>query len=142
MPFKPLLALSLLAGASVAAQGNWNGRYVYHESLGRDAGGAGTAVSREHRLTIAPGRCRLRATGYQTDMTIVCRAFAVGAGKLAIRFVSFGDGRSVNQYGVARYRAGEPLLILSRDNGRIVTDWQGYTLDDDTARPGIYFRRG
>jgi hypothetical protein len=134
-----VIAIALAVPSAGQGRG-WTGTYVYQEALGRDAVGQGNAVSVTHRLTIAPGACRLRARGYQTDTTIRCRAVAVGADRLQVVFVSNGDGRVVNQYGVAQYRPGQPLLLLERHGGRMTTLWQGYTTEGARGL-GVYLRR-
>jgi hypothetical protein len=137
-----IAAVGLAATAAPAlAQGAWTGRYVYEEPLGRDAVGTGITISVVHRLTLAPGSCRLDAQGYQTDTHIRCRAVPLGPNRLQVRFVSHGDGRPTNQFGVAQYRPGQPLLTLTRaPGGRLVTTWQAYGLNSG-AKTGRFLHR-
>jgi hypothetical protein len=90
---------------------------------------------------LSPAGCQLTATGYQTDTTIRCAAKATG-NRLTVTFVSFGDGKLVNRYGVRLYSVGQPLISLSRQGGGLVTTWQGYTPGLNThTRPGAYFQK-
>ena len=138
-----LLAVSAIGLTSIAAsaQGNWTGTYHYNEALGRDGAGAGNAIFVDHTLTLKPGVCLLEASGYQTDEHIRCKATQSGPGQMQIAFVSFADGKIANQYGVKQYRVGERLLTLSNRGARMITTWQGYKLNDEGAKPGVYFKR-
>lgn len=135
-----LLATALIAivvPATAAAPG-WTGRYSFENGLGRNAGG--TYMSIEHNLVIGPRSCRLTASGYQTDTDIICRANGAG-GTLTVNFVSNGDGRIANQYGVIQYRPGQTLFTLTRSPRGLVTRWGAYK-PDATRGAGNYFRRG
>ena len=92
------LAISLgLAPVALAAQ-PWDGTYVYERALGPGAGGTQNFVT--HTLTVSgPDGCRLVAQGFQTDETIRCKAMPDGD-RLVISFVSLGNGKVENKYGV------------------------------------------
>ena len=102
--------------------------------------GAGAATFIDQRLTLEPKACRLTTQGYQQDTDIRCTATPRGDG-LQISFVSFGDGRVENQYGVRLYRPGQPLLLLTRQGGALTTTWQGYQPAMKGAPSGTFFHK-
>lgn len=146
MKFSPIVAVALATSAlplAAVAQpaAAWNGTYAYNEPQGRDAAGAGASIFVDHRLTISPNGCRLTAQGYQTNTTIRCAAKASGD-RLDVSFVSFGDGKLTNQYGVKLYNVGQPLVSLRRQAGGLTTTWQGYKPGLEAhEKPGAYFKK-
>lgn len=137
------LAATTLSATAASAQpaASWNGAYVYEQPQGRDAGGAGPAAFVDHRLTVGSQGCRLTAKGYQTDTTIRCAAKPAGD-RLDVTFVSFGDGKLVNQYGTRLYTVGQPLLSLRRQGGGLVTTLQGYRPGPEGQKAvGAFFKK-
>ncbi len=117
----------------------WTGRYTYDYDGGRTAGGSTEIVS--YTLTIGPSTCRLDASGFQTDETILCTTRS-GAGKVDVLFKSYGDGGTTDRYGNPVYSVGDPLFALEQAGGRLLTRWKGYALPDDKPHPpGLFFRR-
>ena len=115
------LATSLIAFAAAPL----DGIYVYEQALGPGAGGTQNFVT--HTLTIdGPEGCRLLAQGFQTDETIRCKAMPYGD-RLLVSFVSFGNGKVENKYGVKLYSPGQPLFAISQAPNGFVTTWQGYS---------------
>lgn len=142
-PFAGLCAVIASAASVAAAQPapNWNGAYAYSEPAGRDAGGAGPAAFVEHRLIVGANGCRLTAKGYQTDSEIRCKA-TPSAGRLDVSFLSFGDGKVENKYGVKLYSVGQPLFSIARKGAALTTTWQGYSKALVAPRPaGAYFKK-
>lgn len=136
------LALTGAAAAPVAAQpAAWTGTYAYNEPLGRDAVGQGMSIFVDHRLTLGANACRLTALGYQTNTAIRCTAKAAGD-RLDIAFVSFGDGKVTNAYGVKLYDVGQTLFSLKRQGGGVMTTWGAYRPGlEGHEKPGVYFKR-
>lgn len=138
-----MLGVSVAADAPVSAQTaaskaearSWYGTYVHSETIPRP-GGVTAAI--DYRLTLSDAGCRLDAKGLQTDTDIVCTA-RMNGNDLQIGFRSYADGVTTNQYGVARYAPGAPLLMLTRTLGGLVTTWQGFTTSDGERRSGRYF---
>ena len=138
------LALALAAAAPVAAKvdpnsaaAGWYGVYEYSESIPRLSG---VTAGIDYRVSLSDEGCRIDAQGLQTDTHIRCSARMAGK-SLQIGFVSYADGSMQNQYGVARYKRGEPLLRLTRTPQGLVTHWQGYTMSDAQRRSGKFFRK-
>lgn len=144
--------LALLAGSSTAAPAqepaqegapkDWQGRYRYEHAAGRTAGGTGIVVT--YDLVLLPpdvrDGCVLRVRGFQSDETIRCRTRRDGPG-LAVAFDRYGDGSTVNRYGVAVYKIGQPLFTLVKGS-RLGTRWQGLKPDGEgVAESGPYFAR-
>jgi hypothetical protein len=82
--------------------------------------------------------------GYQQNQTIYCDVDATGD-QLAVKFRSYSNGKTVNQYGVSEYASASTLFILEKvhNHGKDVlrTIWKEMT-PSDSARPppGVYFR--
>ena len=136
------LGLGLLTGATALAApppSAWDGTYVYEQSLGRAAGGVETFVT--HTLTIGgPEGCRLVAQGYQTDDTIRCKAMPDGD-RLLISFVSFGNGKVENKYGVKLYSVDQPLFAIAKTSSGLDTTWQGYSKAAVEGAPSAAFKK-
>ena len=139
-PTWAIAAAGFAATSLAAAPAGWNGTYAYDFEGGRTAGGTGIVVN--YRIRIAPGICRIKADGFQTDTDIVCKAVPRN-GRIDIEFATFGDGRLVNQYNVAEYRAGERLLSFGHNaRGILVTGWGALSPFDKDKRPlGRFFKR-
>jgi hypothetical protein len=144
-----VLATVLLAGGagSAGSAEDWQGRYRWEAEGGRTAGGTGIVVT--YDLAIGPagsrGGCVLAARGFQTDERILCRA-ETGARALTIAFHSYADGRTVNRFGVAVHRPGEPLFTLTREpargEGGLTTRLQGLRpLAEGAPVSGAFFAR-
>ena len=147
-----LAALSVPALAQEAAQRaaqegapkDWQGRYRYAHSAGRTAGGTGIVVT--YDLVLLPpdlkNGCVLTLRGFQTDETIRCRTRRDGPG-LAVAFDRYGDGKTVNKYGVAVYKPDQSLFTLAKEaGGPLITRWQGLKPDGEgVAGSGAYFAR-
>jgi len=126
------------AVAQAAGPGAWWGRYVYEHDGGQTAGGSGIAVT--HVLNLKKSSCRLEASGFQTDETIVCRARVDGTG-VVVSFAGYPDGGTRNKYGVAQYRTGGTLFSMRKTAKGIVTTWGDYSpVEDGQPRVGRYFR--
>ncbi|MBE7219172.1 MAG: hypothetical protein INR64_11935 [Caulobacteraceae bacterium] len=140
LPALALAASVVAAGAARAAPvAPWSGVYTYSLAAGRNAGGDGMVV--DYRLSLMHGGCRLSASGYQTDETILCTAVPVGD-RLDVRFRSYGDGKLTDPHGVAGYRPGQSLFALEHRGAATITRWGAYQLLDDKPRPpAVYFVR-
>ncbi|MEH3118570.1 MAG: DUF5991 domain-containing protein [Methylorubrum populi] len=151
---KRCAALALLAGlcgpvlaqdqAHEGALKDWQGRYRYEHVAGRTAGGTGIVVN--YDLVLKPpdvrGGCVLTVQGFQADERYRCRTRRTGQ-DLAVEFHRYGDGGTVNKYGVAVYKPGQPLFTLAKGaGGKLVTRWQGLKPDGEgVAESGAYFAR-
>lgn len=134
-----LTALTI-AGAAAAAPAPWVGHYVFEEEVGPNL--SKTIVQFiTHELTLTPTDCRIKAQGLQTDEVIRCTVQPHGSG-LELRFKSYGDGKTVNKYGTRIYEVGEPLLTLSKPNGKLVTRFQSYSVVDKFKSAGPWFKKG
>lgn len=135
------LGTGMAAAAPVAAQSNaangWYGTYEYTESIPRRGGVTATIG---YRVTLSDTGCRIDAEGLQTDTHIRCTARMNGK-SLQIAFQSYADGKMTNQYGVARYKRGTPLLTLTRTPRGLMTNWQSYTMSDGKRHSGKYFMK-
>lgn len=133
------LAIALgLSSAALAAQ-PWDGTYVYEQALGPGAGGTQNFVT--HTLTVSgPDGCRLAAQGFQTDETIRCKAMPDGD-RLVVSFVSFGNGKVENKYGVKLYSPGQPLFVIAKAPNGLVTTWQGYAKAVDDGATSSAFKK-
>ncbi|WP_425069818.1 DUF5991 domain-containing protein [Reyranella sp.] len=129
-----------LAAASIAnAAPQWDGTYVYEQALGPGAGGTQNFVT--HTLTVAgPEGCRLVAQGFQTDENIRCKAMPDGD-RLLVSFVSYGDGKVENKYGVKLYSVGQPLFAIAEAPNGLVTTWQGYAKAAGESAPTAAFKK-
>lgn len=117
----------------------WTGRYTYEYDGGKTVGGSAVIVG--YTLTIGPSTCRLDASGFQTDETILCTTRPAGS-TIDVLFRSYGDGATTDRYGNPVYSVGDPLFALERRDGRLLTRWKGYALPDEKPRPpGVFFRR-
>ncbi|KQQ27039.1 hypothetical protein ASF53_20425 [Methylobacterium sp. Leaf123] len=145
-----LAGLSVPAGAQDRAGGpaqegapkDWQGRYRYEHAAGRTAGGTGIVVN--YDLVMRPpdvsDGCVLTIRGFQSDETIRCRTRREGQ-DLAVTFDRYGDGRTVNQYGVAVYKPGQPLFTLAKGVA-LTTRWQGLKPDGQgVADSGAYLKK-
>lgn len=151
-----LAVLALLAGLSAPAGAqerageparegapkDWQGRYRYEHAAGRTAGGTGVVVN--YDLVLRPpdvrNGCVLTLRGFQSDETLRCRTRREGTA-LAVAFDRYGDGATVNKYGVAVYEPGQPLFTLVKGAG-LTTRWQGLKPDGPgVAENGAAFKK-
>ena len=139
-------ALALAAGGALARDlgALWAGGYPYSYDGGRTAGGSPIVI--EYRLGIAADpkgkACRLDIEGFQTNRTILC-SLAGSENEATVRFESYGDGSTVNAYGIREYEVGQGLLALRRAGGKLLTEWLKLS-PDETDRfddPGNFFAR-
>lgn len=143
-----LAGLTMPAAAQEPAQEgapkDWQGRYRYEHAAGRTAGGTGIVVN--YDLVLRPpdvrDGCVLTVRGFQSDETIRCKTRREGQ-DLAVAFDRYGDGSTVNKYGVAVYKPGQPLFTLAKGaGGKFATRWQGVKPDGEgVAESGPYFAR-
>jgi hypothetical protein len=103
----------------------------------------------QYRLVVddgkAGGSAQLTVQGFQTDQTIVCDVEPTDD-RIVVKFRSYANGKVVNEFGVAEYRPGEPLLTLARgrdsQKGSITTEWQGLSPPrEDVPRIGVFFQK-
>jgi len=145
-----LASLSVPAGAQDRAGGpaqegapkDWQGHYRYEHAPGRTAGGTGIVVT--YDLVLLPpdvgDGCVLTVRGFQADETLRCRTRREGR-DFAVTFDRYGDGRTVNRYGVAVYKPGQPLFTLAKGVA-LATRWQGLKPDGQgVAESGAYFKK-
>lgn len=125
------------AAAQSAAANGWYGTYEYTETIPRLSGMTATI---DYRVTLSDAGCRLDAEGLQTDTHMRCTARMKGK-SLQIAFQSYADGGMTNQYGIARYKRGTPLLTFTRTPRGLVTNWQSYTMSDGKRHNGKYFMK-
>ncbi|WP_422017158.1 DUF5991 domain-containing protein [Reyranella sp.] len=133
------VSLGLAAGSVALAAQPWDGTYVYEQALGPGAGGTQNFVT--HTLTVAgPEGCRLIAKGFQTDENIRCKAMPDGD-RLLVTFVSYGNGKVENKYGVKLYSVGQPLFAIAEAPNGLVTTWQGYAKAAGESAPTAAFKK-
>ena len=133
------VSLGLAAGSVALAAQPWDGTYVYEQALGPGAGGTQNFVT--HTLTVAgPEGCRLIAKGFQTDENIRCKAMPDGD-RLLVTFVSYGNGKVENKYGVKLYSVGQPLFAIAEAPNGFVTTWQGYAKAAGESAPTAAFKK-
>lgn len=133
------VSLGLAAGSVALAAQPWDGTYVYEQALGPGAGGTQNFVT--HTLTVAgPEGCRLIAKGFQTDENIRCKAMPDGD-RLLVTFVSYGNGKVENKYGVKLYSFGQPLFAIAEAPNGFVTTWQGYAKAAGESAPTAAFKK-
>ncbi|SFL30045.1 DUF5991 domain-containing protein [Methylorubrum salsuginis] len=140
-----LAAMPLLATLPAQAMApEWQGRYRYEHDAGLTEGGSSVHVTYELALGPAGARggCLFTARGFQTDERIVCQTRAEGP-NLTVNFHRYEDGRTVNKYGVAVYKPGEPLFTLSRADGAgLLTRWQALEPDGESvSQNGAFFSK-
>ena len=145
--FRPLIfTLALLAACTQATPaGSWDGEYTYGGYGGRTAGGS--AISMEITVSINSPKfkqpCVLQAIGFQTEDKIFC-ATAIKGDALEIRFKSYGDGGTLNEFGNEVYKAEEVLLTLKRPKDRkneYAVHWGAYVPFDDMSQAKKYFEK-
>ncbi len=150
------MACAIAGGCSRASDGeqriprapvSWAGQWEYTAPPANSAGGS--PISMQYRLAIDDGKpggsAQLKIQGFQTDRTIVCDLEPAND-RIVVKFRSYADGKVVNEFGVAEYRPGEPLLTLARgrdsQNGGITTEWQGLSAPrEDVPRIGVFFQK-
>jgi hypothetical protein len=137
-----LAALSLvMPGIATAASERWTGKYVFDLTFESQTAKA-TRQWAEYRLTLKPDSCLFNARDAHADEVIRCTTAETGD-QLDIRFLSYGDGSTVDSRGNAVYQPGDPLFTLIARKGQILTAWKGYPLPDEKPHTlGVYFRPG
>ncbi|HEX7026322.1 MAG TPA: DUF5991 domain-containing protein [Gammaproteobacteria bacterium] len=130
------VALAFVCACSAVE--HWRGDYRYEAAEGQTRGG--TPIVVEYQLRIGEQACRLDIDGYQVDETIVCDAVA-GRTQLEVRFKSYPGGSLTNVYDVQVYKPGEPLFVLSKRKGRLVTRWKSMYPGEQPPPDGFYFVR-
>src|SRR4051812_42834865 len=109
----------------------WAGQYEFADRAGQTVGGTGVVTT--YRLEVpkaasTPGT--LQIVGFQADRTLRCELSATRA-ELSVRFLSYADGRAVNEFGVAVYEPHQVLFTLRRgpDDSRLTTTWKALRPD-------------
>ena len=121
----------------------WAGSYEYADSAGPTAGDTGVVIT--YRLEIpkdTPSQGTLSVVGFQADRTLRCEVSATPT-ELTVRFLSYGDGRTENEFGVAVYQPRQVLFTLQRaaDGNALLTTWQALTPDGAHGKSGKYFQK-
>ncbi|MCP1547806.1 MULTISPECIES: DUF5991 domain-containing protein [Methylorubrum] len=133
--------------AQEGAPKDWQGRYRYEHVAGRTAGGTGIVVN--YDLVMLPpdvrNGCVLTVRGFQSDEALRCRTRRDGQ-DLVVAFDRYGDGGTVNKYGVAVYKPGQPLFTLAKvaraKDAALTTRWQGLMPDGQgVAESGATFKK-
>jgi hypothetical protein len=141
-----VIALCVLAQEPVYAQANtqaraWDGTYTYAHREGKTAGGSAIALEYTVMLASPPTpHCSISINGFQTSEDILCTTRIDEKG-VTLLFKEYATGKTTNQYDVAVYKVGAPLLALSRDTkGQPITTWHALVSKEDKPRPaGKYF---
>ena len=125
------------------ALASWAGRYEFTDSAGRTVGGTGVVTT--YRLEVpreASSPCSMQIAGFQSDTTLLCELSATPA-ELSVRFLSYADGRTVNEFGVTVYEPHQVLFTLRRGAGekRLATTWQALRPDGVREQSGAYFEK-
>jgi hypothetical protein len=138
------IALTLATGFASAQ--SWSGHYGYTGNYGKTAGGTPIVLIYDLNINASDKpSCTLKASGFQTDESIVCTIEEdANAQKISILFKSYDGGAELNIYGTAMYKPGEALLELSRKNvkkkSRVITTWKSFhNAEDKAPKPGVYF---
>jgi hypothetical protein len=127
------LSAALPSTAALAAS-PWDGTYLFEQPIGPGAGGLQLFVN--HTLTVTGNGCTIVAQGYQTNEQIRCKAMPNGD-KLDVSFVSYEDGKLVNQFGTKIYEPNQKLFTLSHKGNAVATEWAGYSMNKTIgAAPG------
>lgn len=137
------LAAAVAPAETTAPAKAWDGVYAYTHDGGRTAGGSPIVVT--WRLTLKDGACQLHGEGFQTLETLECSAAPArpgGSEALEVRFLRYPPPAVGNRFGVAVYKPGEPLFVLSRTRGRLLTRWTGFVPDEGVSRtPAPFFSK-
>jgi hypothetical protein len=145
---RPILTAGLFTGATalaglVGGAAEWDGQYVYEHSGGKTVGGSAVAVEYTVMIASPPTpHCSISINGYQRSDELLCTVRADSKG-VTLLFREYASGKTTNDYGVAVYPVGAPLLSFSRDaRGTLITTWHKLVSDADKPRPaGRYFLR-
>lgn len=141
-----IVAFGLLAACVEATPaGPWDGEYTYGGYGGRTAGGS--AIMMKITVSINDPKfeqaCVLQALGFQTDERIFCATTAKGDA-LEVRFKSYSDGGTANEFGNEIYKVGEVLLTLQRpkdQKNEYAVRWGSYVPFDDMSQAKNYFEK-
>jgi hypothetical protein len=138
-----IFTLALSPFLAHAKETNWDGKYRYVHKAGKTAGGSNIVVTYEIMLSSPPEpSCSVSIVGFQSNEWLMCTQHADKDG-LTLKFRFYDTGKVTNQYDVAVYKVGEPLLRLSKGkDGTPVTTWLGILAKEEPGRPqGKYFVR-
>jgi hypothetical protein len=139
--FVLLLAMMFAPFSALAKETSWDGEYRYAHKAGKTAGGSNIVVTYEIMLSSPPEpSCSVSIVGFQSNEWLMCTP-QIDKDGLTLKFRFYETGKVTNQYDVAVYKVGEPLLRLSRgQDGKLTTTWLGILAKDEAARPtGKYF---
>lgn len=123
-----------------AAALSWYGTYTAQEMIPRGMGQGQIMAPINYRVTVTNDGCRFRSEGVMTDQDIRCTARISGQ-SLIIGFYSYSNGSMRNEYDVARFRRGQPLLTLTRSGRGLRTTWQGISPGNDQPSRYPHFRK-
>jgi hypothetical protein len=152
-----LIMAALVGGCSRVSDGekhaaqapvSWAGLWEYNAPPAESAGGS--PISMQYRLVVDDakqgGTAQLSIRGFQTDQTILCDVERTND-RIVVKFRSFANGKIVNEYGIAEYREGQPLLTLARSRdqqgqGSVTTEWQRLLEPrEGGSRTGVFFQK-
>ncbi len=123
---------------------SWRGSYVYEDMEGRNLSGFFMTV--DYALQVPDDSSKpvaLTMTGYQTDRKVLC-TLTGNDERAEIRFLSFADGRVLNEYGVREYESNQLLFSLVRGQGgkghaSLLTEWKALRPSGTRKIAGHYF---
>ncbi|WP_431821324.1 DUF5991 domain-containing protein [Burkholderia sp. F1] len=118
----------------------WEGDYEYSNSFWD---GVQSVITDINLKISSNGGCSVSWEGFQKDEKIICSVGkdSVGGGVI-IRFVSYSNGDSKNEYGVEVYKPKARLFSLVRLNKNpIITTWGEAYRPPKTKRSGVYFKK-
>ncbi len=131
-------AIFCFAGIS-AAQTNWTGEYFIIEDGGETVGGSRIYI--EHKISVSGKtgglEARLYSQGYQTSRDIIADGVIDGS-RLRFYFREKGPDHVFGDF-----RKGDLLLTLKYKDGRLLTDWAGFSavLDQNSDSGKIRFEK-
>lgn len=129
---------ALMFVCACGAMENWRDDYRYQATEGQTLGG--TPIVIDYELRLGEDVCLLSIDGYQVSEKILCDTVTDEA-CLEVRFKSYADGSLTNVYGVQIYRPGEPLFVLSKRDGKLVTHWESMHPGEQAPPDGFFFVR-
>ena len=123
-----ILLLAALGSISCFAGSNWDGTYTYESTSGNTVGGS--PISLKYVLTVSEKDCFLSIDGFQTMDRIKCKADAEDS-TLHIRFKSYENGATANEFGVQIYKIDQILFDLMMHGHNITTTWKAEKPDEE-----------
>lgn len=132
-----LLGGVVLFSSACQSDTNWNGTYEYMINSGNTVGGS--VITAKYVLSINDSSCNLDIDGYQLEERIICNAESKN-NVLSIKFKSYANGSSLNDFGVAIYKVNDILFNLRKFNDSLVTKWIAETPDNIDIKEGNYFK--